>query len=254
MTLVRDLEATVQDYAAIVMPSHERTTDRGEAVRASIEALRILGITQARPAVLSAFLKLDHGEFATFIVRCVARSVRFLIGGTPSGTVEGYYSRMAMEIWNDNISSAEEATASIRQILPKDEEFRVRFANSKEAKQKVARYYLQQLQRAADGTCPSLELTLEHILPRDRMGGWTNFTSDEAKEYLHRLGNLALLEETSNGGINSAEYNVKKPILSNPKNCSLTIEAGNYPKWDKDEIELRQEHLAGLAVKAWPTT
>ena len=252
MALVRDLESTVQNYAAIIMPSHERTIDRGEAVRSAIEALRILGVTQVRPAALSAFLKFDHSEFEKFIVRCVSWSVRFLVGSTASGTVEGYYAKIAMEIWNETILTAHGATTAIRQIVPKDEEFKVSFANARESKQKIARYYLHELQKACDGTCLSRELTLEHILPKDRLNGWTNFTPEEYKECVHRIGNLALLEETANGGISSAEYDVKKPVLSNPKNCSLTIETANYAVWGKKEIEARQSKLADIAIKAWP--
>jgi hypothetical protein len=33
---------------------------------------------------------------------------------------------------------------------------------------------------------------------------------------------------------------------------SLTSDAANYSQWSVAEITLRQEHLADLAVRAWP--
>ncbi len=49
LSFISELEITVHDYAAIIMASHSRTTDRGEVVRNCISILKILGVTQLRP-------------------------------------------------------------------------------------------------------------------------------------------------------------------------------------------------------------
>ena len=254
LELTKELESEAQNYAAIIMASHERTTDRGEAVSASVGTLKILGVTQLRPMLLSAFTKLKHGQFEKLIQRSVSWSVRFLIAGTPSGTIEGYYAKIAKKIWDDKITTAESATAEIKSILPNDDEFKAAFANASESKEKIARYYLHALQKTEDGTTPDMTLTLEHILPKQLDENWPNFTPEEHRENLHKLGNLALLEYIDNGGSQGTGYDFKKTVLSNAKNRSLTRGAAQMTKWGAEEIAKRQKQLAEIAVRTWPIT
>lgn len=250
--LVTDLETSAQDYAAIVMSSHERTTDRGALVISSIETLKVLGVTQLRPMLLSAFSKFKPGQFETLAKRSVSWSVRFLIAGTPSGTIEGYYSKIAERIWSGKISTADGATGEIKPILPNDDEFRVAFANASEQKEKIARYYLHALQKAEDGRVADHALTLEHILPKQSDSNWEHFSAEEHRENLHRIGNLALLEYEDNGGVQGTGYDAKKLVLANPKNGSLTQAAAQFSSWGVAEIAKRQAQLSGIAIKAWP--
>ena len=252
LTLASELESTAQDYAAIVMASHERTTDRGEKVKSDIDSVKVLGVTQLRPMLLSAFSKLRHGQFEELLHRSVAWSVRFMVSGTPSGTIEGYYARIAVDIWEDKITTAEAATVVMNAILPNDDQFSVSFANCVESRAKIARYYLHALQKTEDASAPDMELTLEHILPVKRDAHWSHFSEDEHRAFLHRLGNLALLTYKDNGGSQGTDYAFKKNVLGDPKNGSLTKDAAKHNSWSIAEIEARQNRMAKIAVKTWP--
>ena len=81
LELAADLESSIQNYAAIISPSHALITDRGEEVRANIEVLKLLGVTQLRPMLLSAFVKFKHGQFAKLLKMSIAWSVRFIVTG-----------------------------------------------------------------------------------------------------------------------------------------------------------------------------
>jgi hypothetical protein len=250
LTLASELENSAQDYAAIVMASHERTTDRGEAVKANIETLKVLGVTQLRPMLLSAFVKFKPGQFAKLLERSVSWSVRFMVTGTPSGTIEGYYAKIAVAIWDNKIATAEEATSEIKHLIPKDDPFRAAFTELEESKPSIARYYLHALQKTADGSTLDKELTLEHILPTKLDAKW-KFTEEEHTTHLHRIGNLVLLKYNENGAIQGADYAAKKKVFLGKDTCSLTKDAAKYDEWSTSTIETRQKDLSEIAVKTW---
>jgi hypothetical protein len=77
------------------------------------------------------------------------------------------------------------------------------------------------------------------------------FTADERRDYLHRLGNLSLLQKSPNGRIGNKSFAVKKPILAASK-FALTAQIGAEAGWTKETIKKRQEELATLAATVWP--
>ncbi len=85
--------------------------------------------------------------------------------------------------------------------------------------------------------------------PKDE--DWPQFTADERKDYLHRLGNLTLLQKGPNGKIGSKPFAEKKPILE-ASQLILTQEAGAEADWTPIVVTQRQEKLADLAATVWP--
>lgn len=168
LTLASELEEASQDYAAILLSSHERLANRGQNVRTKIEVLRSLGVTQLRPLLLAAFRKFSKKEFDKLLDACVSWSVRTLLTGVPSGTIEDYYARNAFEITTNKIKSASEVKSDLVKIVPDDARFKMAVATANVANHHLARYYLRALQRCADGEAepqyipnPGVEITLE---------------------------------------------------------------------------------------------
>ena len=258
LALASDLETTSQDYGAILLSSHEAWASRGANVRAKIEVLRSLGVTQVRPLLLAAFEKFAEKQFDQLLDSCASWSVRALLSGVPSGTLEGYYSRNAYDITKGKITKANQVKSDMTKIVPDDNRFKLAVSTANVANQALARYYLRALQRCADGEHepqyipnPGPEVTLEHILPANPGKGWEHFTSEGQKANVNRLGNLVLLTGTVNSKIGNVKYSDKKPALL-ASQFSLTKEAGAFEKWGTAEIAKRQERLAELAVKTWP--
>lgn len=254
-----ELESVVQSYAAIVLSSHDQLVDRGGTVKAHIETLKILGVSQLRPLLLSAFVKFNAVEFAKLLERCVSWSVRFLITGEPSGNVEGYYARAAVEVWSERHTSAKQVVAVMKFHIPDDRLFKAAFAGVAIKNSQIARFYLRALQVTADGKAdpdysPSMlsHITLEHILPTKPDAGWEHFSEEERKAYVNRLGNLALIGSRVNGKLGSKAFALKKNALQKETDYSLTNEVGKEKQWRAEEIDKHQMRLATLAVKTWP--
>ena len=125
----------------------------------------------------------------------------------------------------------------------------------------LARYYLRSLETAAkneaeprfiptdDGTV----INLEHVLPKQPEGNWTQFNDEEVRLYGRRLGNLALMRASDNSTVRSAAFEEKKALYAHSPYV-LTSEISSYQQWTVQAIAERQAHLAQLALQAWPVS
>jgi uncharacterized protein with ParB-like and HNH nuclease domain len=258
LALASELEDASQDYAAILLSSHEKLASRGQNVRTKIEVLRSLGVTQLRPLLLAAFRKFSQKEFDKLLDACVSWSVRTLLSGVPSGTIEDYYARNAFEITTNKIKKTSDVKSDLAKIIPDDTRFKMAVTTAHVANHHLARYYLRALQRCADGQRepqyipnPGAEVTLEHILPARPGENWKHMTPEEQRANLNRLGNQVLLSATVNSKLGNASFDVKKLAL-NAADFSLTREAAVFGSWGVAEIATRQKRLADLAVNTWP--
>lgn len=255
------LERTAQDYAAIIMSSHEQLAKRGEEVAVKIDTIREFGVTQLRPLILAAFRKFKPMEFSKLLDGCVTWTVRTLIAGVPSGTIEGHYSKNALAVTNGTYATAREVLKAMATIVPDDARFESAFKTATVSSPKLARYYLRAMQRCADGESepqylPNSDqntITLEHILPLVPDSTWKHFSADEHKRYVKRVGNLALLPKKVNSDIKSISYKDKKEVMASATEYSLTLEAvKDQERWKPADIDERQALLAELAVRTWP--
>ena len=234
LSLASELEEASQDYAAILLSSHEKLASRGQNVRTKIEVLRSLGVTQIRPLLLAAFRKFSQREFDKLLDACVSWSVRTLLSGVPSGTIEDYYARNAFEITTNKIKKPNDIKSDLAKIIPDDTRFKMAVATAHVANHHLARYYLRALQRCADGQRepqyipnPGAEVTLEHILPTKPGVDWKHMTPEEQKANLNRLGNQVLLSATVNSKLGNASFTTKEPAL-NAAQFSLTKEVAAF--------------------------
>ena len=256
--LAARLEQATQDYAAILLSSHDKWASRGSLTRAKIQTIRMLGVTQLRPVLLAALNKFSTKEFDSLLDACVSWSVRSLLGGVSSGSIEDYYARNAHKITLGEITKTSEIKRDIAKVIPDDKTFRARVAEAHVAKHSLARYYLHSMEgskkRLANPqfSTPSEDITLEHILPEKPQGDdWDHFNAIEKKSYLNRLGNEALLLGTVNNPLGNVTYKKKEKALKE-SDYSLTSMAAGFTHWGKNEIDDRQDALAELAVKTWP--
>lgn len=140
VALAGDLESTAQDYAAILLASHDKWASRAASLRAKIEVLRSLGVTQLRPLLLAAFNKFSEKQFEQLLDACVSWSVRSLLSGVPSGTLEGCYSRNAHEITQGKIRKATQVKSDLVKIIPDDNRFKLAVSTAHVANTVLARY------------------------------------------------------------------------------------------------------------------
>jgi hypothetical protein len=252
------LESRATDYAAILTPSHEIWSTYHQEVRVTIDTLRYLGVSQIRPLLLASLGKFSKSELEKLFRLAVNWSVRFLISGVPSGTLEGFYSRTSKKINESTVTDVASITRELAAVLPADDAFEAAFSRASVATASLARYYLRRLQMEADGNpepqyTPNegTAVTLEHVLPQRPGADWQHIPIEVARANYNRLGNQALLAGSVNSRLGNVGFDLKKPALA-ASPFSLTSEIANKSDWNVSEIAERQARLATLAVQAWP--
>ena len=84
---------------------------------------------------------------------------------------------------------------------------------------------------------------------------WKHFDAETARSYVKRIGNLALMKKTGNESVGNENFTDKGKIYSKSE-LLLTKKIPSYAikgEWTKESIETRQQSLAEMAVKAWPS-
>jgi hypothetical protein len=256
LTWLDDLDRRANDYAAILTPSHDAWSSYHQEVKADLDTLRYLGISQLRPLLLAAFGIFSKNELARLIKNAVSWSVRCLVVGVPSGNLEGFYSKNAKAISDGKIKSVDEIP-ELGSLIPVDDRFRSAVQTATVPTASLARYYLRRLQIVEDGDkepqyTPSADtnVTLEHILPQKPSNDW-NLGPDKVEALYNRLGNQALLRGSVNSRIGNVGFDAKRKALEESP-FSLTNMVSKCPVWTEKEISERQNKLAELASKAWP--
>lgn len=96
-------------------------------------------------------------------------------------------------------------------------------------------------------------LQLEHVLPKkyEAERDWANHWDKEtAGEWMHRLGNLALLNQSANRCISNGPFEDKGEFLKGSP-YPLTRRIGEYVKWNKQSVESNHVFLLDIIKKHW---
>lgn len=187
------------------------------------------------------------------------------LGALEMSAENSVFTGFLRHLWSSKYGATRERLLykSIRQRITTqvrtDEEFEASFAKARVTKAKLARYYLTALEETEEGEAePELvpnedeeKLNLEHILPQNpKDKDWNQFTEEEQKAWVHRLGNMVLLQKGPNGRIGNKPWSTKKPVLRKSK-LALTHRVSQEDEWSKKVIDKRQQVLASLATKTW---
>jgi uncharacterized protein with ParB-like and HNH nuclease domain len=249
-------------YAALLNSDHEYWDKLGGTAKQNIETLLRLDLEQNRPLLLAVMQHFQESEIKKTLRVIVSWSVRGLIvGGLGGGMIEKTYCTAAAKIRKGEIKSKEELFREVSKTVATDEQFTTIFKTAAVSKNNIARYYLIALEnREKNISEPELVpntneevVNLEHILPKranDKDWGGI-FNSEERKDWVYRMGNLALLQKGPNGRIGNKPFADKKQVLL-ASSFILTKEAGEQQDWNKEAINGRQEKLAKLAASVWP--
>jgi len=93
---------------------------------------------------------------------------------------------------------------------------------------------------------------VEHILPQKLSGEWHD-SFDEAKhaEWLHRVGNLALLAGKRNASVSNSPFVVKKAKLQGAATgFPLSIDSFSEERWDVETLARRQKKALRYLIDA----
>ena len=92
--------------------------------------------------------------------------------------------------------------------------------------------------------------TVEHVMPRKLSETHTPVDPEVHAEWVHRLGNLVLLDQKKNSSLSNADYETKwlryqKSFDARPYTQSLFM---SHDSWDIDQLKAQHEYAVGLLV------
>jgi len=119
----------------------------------------------------------------------------------------------------------------------------------------IARYLLTLFDSAMSKTAEvtiagANRVHVEHIYPQQPP---TNERWQEHSKYVHRLGNLTLLDRRLNSQIKNSGFATKKQYYSDSK-LEITKALLQFTDWTPETIESRQADLLKRALQMWPQT
>lgn len=255
LKLLQDLRDHAPLYHALDVPAAALWT---RAERPFVEALTFLNTSQFAPAVLAAARQGTNEEGRTKLLRlCLIVSLRHHVSGLSPAPLEEAWSEVARDILKDGFQGVKRLMGLLSGVYRDDEGFAHDFKNyAREAgrSRPLLRWMLCQLEGAQTGTTPDHDeprLTIEHILPRrSDAADYPDFHEDVRDDFVHRLGNYALMVAAGNRDGADRPFAEKRALYDQSK-FAMTRELATLDAWTPRALERRQERMAKLATQLW---
>ena len=224
-----------------------------------IGLLNQLELTQYYPLLFSIIKNFENTiEKEKSIKLLLSWMVRMLIvGSNKGGTIEQSYSKNAIKIHKNEITTAKQLRDSLKLLIPDDDTFKDAFKAATISKEKLARFYLREIENHLNSKNNEQEVitdtekvNLEHILPKKMDSNYPTFSEELHNQYVKRIGNLTLMNSKANRMKGSSNFQDKKKEYSK-SNLQITKQIAQYADWNIESINDRQSYLADIAVKVW---
>lgn len=261
LTFLSSASAAVEPYVALWSSKHPFWAQHRASTRHSVDTIaNHLRVEQIRPLMFAVALRFDPVEAEKAFRLFVSWSVRFLVYGGRGGMLDEQYSRRAQEVGTGRITKARELREAMEKYVPSDAEFASAFATARVSRAHLARYYLRSIDKfTKDDPQPEFlpnedaeQITLDHVLPLTPSDEW-GVDESEAEAVQKMLGNLVLLRANQNRGLGNSSFAKRKSVYAE-SGYYVTRMVAEYSRWGAKQIRDRQENLAQLAVKTWPTS
>lgn len=253
--LVTELKDNAEYYHDACMPDSCDAYDDKDIIN-TLLAIRTLKATSFIPILLS--LELRKNDFDDKDKAKILRAIEIYvfrnatIAGKTANVTEVFFSKIAHDIYEQNLMKTDDIIKKIKQGWISDEEFQNSFCTFSTKTQPYIRYILLSIHNYLDTNHEinrdPQKVNIEHIMPKSN--AWPNIDDDTHDKYLWRLGNLALLDDKLNKKASDRAFKDKKRIykksLIKPNQNLL-----KYDKWTPTQIESRQKELADIALKIW---
>ena len=258
--LIRDMDQHARVYAALHSPEDGGWTTRE---RDSLMQLRLFNVRQPLAVLLAAFDRFgqeDKPGFERFLRAIAVVSFRYnVICGRQSNAQEALYNDVARALSAGHIAGASEAIRALRPVYPQDGEFKTAFADktlrtTSSRNNRVVRFILFRIEEHLSHTgldFESAKYGVEHVLPENPGDEWAQFDDRQREAFTYRLGNVTLLETTTNRSLRNAGFARKRPVLAASGLLTSRKLAQDYDVWTVDTIQARQNWMARQAASIW---
>lgn len=258
--LMDALERRAELFSALSDPNHEYWIERS-VCQPYIRELNLFGVRQMTPLLFAVWERFSPDDFARVLKLVSTIAFRYtIISGLNTNELEPVYHTAAKAVLDGVASGPSAVFERLRSIYVSDEKFRQDFAileiDTSNRRKKIAKYILSRLEEDVSGrrcdpdTDPA---TIEHILPENPTEPWVQiFPENRWENALYRLGNLTLLEPSSNRKVGNAEYSEKNKIYTGSAYALTTSIVEMAPEqWTPELLDYRQAKLAERAVHIW---
>jgi len=258
--MVEELKELASVYVAFKNPSDELWASFGKfkELKTYFEELKLFGVSQQVPLLLSVYRHFDENEFVRVVRICSVISFRYAtIGKLNPNEMERVYNKCAIKVANKELTNSREVFENLKTIYVDDEAFENSFSSISIdiGKRKLIKYILISIENQKAGQdygYDESDATIEHILPQniDLDSQWAeNFSDDERENLTSRLGNYLLLEVNKNKDIGNKYFDEKKEVYKTSK--YLMTNSFNYSQWNIDNIKQHQKEFAKIAKGVW---
>lgn len=216
-------------------------------VKEVLDEIRLLNVTQCSSVFLAMYIRKfksnDFCKIAQMLLGCVFR--HNVCEKSPS-RLEPVFNELSINIYNGEV----DAPHMVKKILSdsvyiSDNEFREGFLRFCVRDAKKTKYILTKIECWATGGSSLLnytnqKITIEHVLPKSKKGF----------DFVHMLGNLAIVTKDENKKAGDKYFESKKQIFSK-SNFKTTNMISEYQKWDHETVINRQLYLFNIAKGIW---
>lgn len=257
---VHTLDEFARSYVAMLSPSNSKWNDYPPSAQRSLRTLNALDVAQIHYLMLAVAHHFSKPEAAKAFSVFINWIVRFFVAaGDKVGRLETEYANLAGEIHAGDIKTTAQLVDRMAKHLPDDLTFEQSFARLKVGQSKLARYYLDSLERHEMGEDDwelvpdddTLRVNLEHIIPLNFPKNWKHLSPETGAALYNRLGNMVLLNAKKNARLGDVGFDEKKKVFA-ASAFRLTKTVAKYPTWGEKEVDDRQSKLSKIAVKTWP--
>lgn len=255
--LIRGMNEDLDNYLALSSPeiSNWSPTDKHIAT-----ILKMLRVKQPYSLLLAAKRHLSESEFSNLLRAIMVISFRYNTIGAYSPTdQEKIYNTIAEQINQSKITMLSQIWALLKPVYIDDQRFKADFAEKSikttdSRSKRIVRYILCALEKQFSGNeheFASDSFNIEHILPQNAPDDWGEFTYEESISLAYRLGNMTLLQSSTNRDLGALDYVQKRPVLLE-SNFEITKKLANdYSEWTAEKISSWQRWQANQATTIW---
>jgi len=252
---IQELRKSAEVYAALSNPNHEMWGRRSALFRDRLKAINLFNIVQCYPLLMAC-----QSEKVNFIEKVadwiITLTIRYsIIGGGGTGNLETVWGKAATQVRRQGCKAGD-VKAILRSLYPNDPQFIEAFAAKTLTKEPIIKFLLASIERHITSSTevgPTIdELSVEHIYPKRPGPDWDTVRRKQGNldDYLHRIGNLSLLDVAMNTRAANSGIKEKQKVYSTSA-LQLNKQLATETAWGMAQIEARQKLLAIAAAQIW---
>lgn len=212
-SLIRGMEEDLDNYISLISPESSNWSQEDKYY---VTLLKMFRVKQPYSLLLAAKREFNSShEFTSLLRTIMVISFRYnTIGAYSPNEQEKIYNHIAENISQKQRTSLSHIWQYLKPIYISDKRFKTDFSEkilstTDTRTKKIVRYILCSLEKQLsniDYDFISDSFNIEHILPENAPDNWGNFSYEESKTLVYRLGNMTLLQSSTNRELGTEEY------------------------------------------------